>query len=667
MVRLVRRAAQQDFLAFAQTTKVKTPFFDSVGLQEADDQNGALVGVVAVLPYDEDKVTEAARRELLVEVDNAIADAIADRAAGSADRHIGIAPQLLAKVAAEQSNLACYMLRFALFRTGELRLWFSPDSFLGRGVSISPSSSEEDAAMAQIPPQVYFFLKDLLHAHYHHDQHSDQLLPLTRLATATDDIAIKRNEVSWRYATLRGLARVVAELRQGRSLPGHKRALGVIAYAQAFQSVLAVIARPPLVTSKAQESSDVIKYDFANLAMSIEAGDTAAESSNGAKLQFFAIEIGVFLSALALWSGAVQILPDLCAAQPASDPCPKIQPGPVVSIVRWIVANPIGFCVGLVVVGFCLFVWVFRGTGAIKNADRTVRWFSKLSDALATQVSRWSKGSDILGYLSGLAMLLAAAGTLIYTAYRLLPKTEVPAIKTVTKHLPKPSGPWASLNDIVGRRADESGLFAKSVIAPEIRAQLGADYVSFLSLMRSQPLARSGSMLYMLGVAPDTAAGDSAYLLVDPLHQRIEAGVRRDGLASVHHTPGPRLSKPAPLVIFLRNNQFVDAGPVAIETATCESKMGGLTGRTLHLSGAMLTTQFCDFNVDLRKGQRLEFNRRKASGLALATLDANGLQLFKGTLTADSTRRYVVRVAWTGPLVPHETSARPFYVRLDIR
>jgi hypothetical protein len=566
---------------------------------------------------------------------------------------------------AGRSAVACYFMKFVLFRTGELRIWYDHDFFFGRDVSVEPVSPHEQEAADHLAPQAYYFIKDLLHAHYHHDPHSDQILPLTRLNTGGTLAAVTDDEVAWRYATLRGLARVIVEFRQGRSLAGHRQALGIAAYAQAFQAVLARVARGRAVSDAVHEHKQIILYDFTNLAQSIEATDAAAQSAISARLQLFAILIGIVLSGLALWAGAVQIQPILCTALTAPDGCPKIQPGPIVSGINTIVANPMAFLIALITLGLVLFVWWFQGTGAIPLAERTIRWLRRLSEAVGVQISRWARGSDQLGWVTSLAFLAGLIYLAATVAIRLAPKIPVPPIKAANEDS---RAPWGQVYSLVGQRADQSGLLTRSVIAPALRSLLRDDYPALLRLIGSQPILSREGRLVTVHSASGGSGADGAYLILDPQEQRLEAGLRRDGLLTVHRMPGPALSRPASVRSFLGSAQRSDSGPVPVETSNCASSPGGPSGRTLHLSGALRASDFCEYHLELAEGQSVTFDRTKARGLEVLIVDEGETHPIRAAFKADRSGKQTVRVTWAGwnPKGAQALRPRPFYVRLDI-
>lgn len=665
LVKRLRKSATQEFVVLAESSRVPTPYFEDDRLEEADDANGLLMGIVAVLPHEGDKQTCRKRKQLLGHIDSHILAEADAKVAGAVNPQRRLASEILDHLRSERDHIACYFLRFALFRTGELRIWFSLEDFYGRDFTTVPATPLELQAAEHLAPQVYYCLKDLLHAHYHHDPHSDQLLPLIRTDQPSGSGGQAGREMEWRYATLRGLARVVIELRHGRSANGHQRAKGIIAYAQAFQALLARCRRPTQIGSKHAKEDRLIPYDFSNLIMSLDAVDTLTQSGVSARLQLFGIVIGIILSGLALWSGAVQIQPILCTSLASPDVCPKIGSGPIVNLVTKIVANPSAFMILLVTVGIGMFMVFFNGSNALPWVERGIRWLRRLSEAIGTQVSRWLKGSDWIGWLMSLTLLGSLTLGLAYVAYKLAPKTKVPPVTLDGNE--GSNGPWSTLYPLVGQHMDQSGLLVRSAIAPDLRSLLGDHYAAYLKLMgQDATLVREGQLLAVTSTSPP--GGDGAYLIIDPKALRLEAGLRNDGLPIVRRSVGPNLRRPAVVTNFLGAASASDGGPIAIEQSICDFTSGGTAGRTLQLSGTLRAKEYCEYAIDLHAGQGIAFDRAKARGLEVQTVMGKITHSIGPTFVADHSGPQVIHVIWSDwhPTGAAALRPRPFYVRLTV-
>lgn len=167
---------------------------------------------------------------------------------------------------------------FQLFRSGEVRLKL-PNEVL-------PSVPNEGEDVVSDPPhqvrQVYYFLKDCAHKHYHHHAHADQILRVR--CVGSGDLA----DVNWRRETLWDLARAAIKMRRERQFFRRRDALGVLAYAQAFQSTLARVRRTS-VAPHFEHQSEIAKYDFEHLKQSISAeNDSSTFRIQGATSVFLA-------------------------------------------------------------------------------------------------------------------------------------------------------------------------------------------------------------------------------------------------------------------------------------------------------------------------------------------------------------------------------------------
>ena len=113
------------------------------------------------------------------------------------------------------------VIEFALFRTGELRLWLNSAA---KG-SAMPSDRKSEYHMLKV---AYFFLKDILHKHAHHHHSEDKILPLVKLDA---------EEIHWQRQTMWHLARAVEEKIRKQTRDSLREALGIIPYAENFNAL----------------------------------------------------------------------------------------------------------------------------------------------------------------------------------------------------------------------------------------------------------------------------------------------------------------------------------------------------------------------------------------------------------------------------------------------
>lgn len=659
-VGLVRRSATLDYVVAARTSAAQTPLFIADKLEERTEANGVLTGVILAIPRDTDSETSELRDAFLSNIDAAIGAAVAGKTEADEERADGLPEWVRDQAVLAQRQIACHRVNFAMFRTGELRLWFDLDEFLGRDTAIVPATDPEKLAAEYLPSQMYFCLKDLTHRHYHHDPQTDQLLDLHRVDTS-GNVA---EDVEWRIDTLRGLAKVVVEFRHSNVPTSNKKALGVLAYANAFQSLLARIERGNAVGDAMRPQSKVILYDFAHVRSSIEALDALNESRRGALLQLFGIIVGVILSAFALWAGAVQIQPILCDAMRATTtPCPKITPNTAVDLINLVVANPLGFVALLTVLGFAAFIGFFKGVTSVPGAKPIRIWVSRFSSALATSLSQRLGGKDDIGFAAHLGiigLLTVGAGA---TAFWLIPKTEVPSVADANRGA---SGPWSSLGKLVGKKPADSGLFTSSVIAPTLRDLAGSDYDSFMALMSDSTALQGRGVLYVTGKADGGTSRDAAYLLIDQANQKLEIGLRRSGGQSVYRSPGAAIPKPAAITQTF-DGISADISPLAVLAPACRNTPNG---RTVIFEGMLPADDHCEYRIPLRAGQIFQYSATSARGLQVSIgVAGSQIQPINLSYRAKVDGDYVVRVSWqtVGGTPSERAQLRRFYVRSRIQ
>lgn len=113
----------------------------------------------------------------------------------------------------EASGVAC---KFRLFRSGKVFLEVTkyPDNL-----------SQSD--LIGLVNQLYYFLKDSVHTHYHHDISSDGII----------ELAPENSSPDWRHKTIRNLYREVLELRRSSEADLLSNAMGILAYAKTFDAI----------------------------------------------------------------------------------------------------------------------------------------------------------------------------------------------------------------------------------------------------------------------------------------------------------------------------------------------------------------------------------------------------------------------------------------------
>jgi hypothetical protein len=411
-LRHFRPQVSHDCFIVAETAGAKTPFPLADGSSyETFDNQGALTGVILVVPEEKAKPIKANRKTYL----KGLIDLIEDENTLAA----GLTETVLTRTSdARLSGVAVLQLRFALFRTGEFRLWFGMKDLLGREVhqgAVPPSADEIELAEA-LPPQVFFLVKDAAHKHYHHEPDSDQLLPLTKMEKAQTAEIHKKNEIGWRRETLWGLARVISQYRRNDALYDYKKAMGVLAYADAFQSTLARVVRPMAMEEKVVDHRDLTVYDFAHTKASVEAMEGLASWRKSGWIQLFAAMFGGILSSLALWAGAVQIYPVMCEPlEKSKTPCdPAVSTGSI-EIVHKVAEHPLVFTGSIVILGMTIFMLILRDLSFVPFGSKIKRLLSPLAKAAGASLAR--RAGDRIGFLLALLILASLSGLFAYFAY----------------------------------------------------------------------------------------------------------------------------------------------------------------------------------------------------------------------------------------------------------
>jgi hypothetical protein len=424
-LQLARPQTTQDYILVARTWPADTPYFYDGKIKQARDDQGVLFGNILVVPRDRNPIIKRRRKIFLTDL-----QALLDRQMDPNADPDGTMDEIHRRIdQGRLDGIACLAMEVALFRTGEVRIWFDLEHFLGRQVhtqAIVPSAEELKLAEL-LAPQAYFFVKDITHVHYHHEPDSDQLLPLTRLLPVQCADDHDANELIWRRETLWGLARVVSQFRQRNKLYDFKKVMGVLAYADAFQSTLAMVWRRQTLNEDMELHTRLSRYDFAHTRSSVEAMDSLAAWRRSGWLQFFAIMIGVLFSSIALWAAAMQIRPIVCpelgGAGKSPLTCPPFHHPHAVVAVEWVTANPLYFTGFVLLIGFGAFILVIRDITFVPFGKRLQRALSRVSKAVGASTSRVAQQdsafADWLGYLSSLAVLgLSLAGAAWLAVHR---------------------------------------------------------------------------------------------------------------------------------------------------------------------------------------------------------------------------------------------------------
>lgn len=117
-----------------------------------------------------------------------------------------------------------------------------------------------------------------------------------------------------------------------------------------------------------------------------------------------------------------------------------------------------------------------------------------------------------------------------------------------------PKDDWHSLEALVGQYPDDVGFFDNTVITPKLKVMLGDRFEILKENMKTcSPISREG-VIFVTGNKPHDGGSNSAYLMVDPITQQLEAGLWRDGKFHLFVTSKTPLSKPADIRTMIQNS-----------------------------------------------------------------------------------------------------------------
>jgi hypothetical protein len=264
---------------------------------------GVLKGRVQVLLHEKDKT--------LRQLNIGFIDRFKARVWQANGDNIAKTAKVIAAQLSKRNRPAFLEADFELYRSGEFRLEIDERSWrkvIGR--------DDLEGALKVIPNQIFYFVKDVVHRHYHHDGSSDQMLSLTRL-----DKAPTQSEIDWRRHTLWGLVRVVMQYRRAGFWPDLQKAKGVTAYAEAFQQSFANCIRMPFGPVRFKATSELSTYDFKHIRDSIEVSIAENTARRTAIWQGATLGVSLALSVMLAWSsyGSKLLSMRLSSCSPAMD------------------------------------------------------------------------------------------------------------------------------------------------------------------------------------------------------------------------------------------------------------------------------------------------------------------------------------------------------------
>ena len=389
-----------NWLLDAETAPVQLPVVRPAGITTQRDRQGMLRGRIYFLPRQETAADRETQQAALVGIANVADDCREAHMAGGQIAEDALkALSSTVRRQAEQSGLHV-ALELALLRTGECRLWYA-----------DPPADMSDAELDLIAQHAYYFVKDVVHSHTHHDPSSDQITPLT-----ADDPSPHEpehsHEVAWRRETLWSLSREVERLNRDGDLTSQRRSLGIIAYAEAFQAALMTHVRDPEEEVGFGRGTVVHDYDFKHLKESINADTDVNATKVAQRLQISIAGIATVISVTALVSSLISTNNGSLPKVPEGVSEGTLGIGWSRPALPWLAWNPFVTGVGFTaLVLVALSVFVFDRRGGIFNPLQRV--LSQLARALAVSISTKPVRQFYIDLALHMLFLLCASGMVV--------------------------------------------------------------------------------------------------------------------------------------------------------------------------------------------------------------------------------------------------------------
>ncbi len=276
-----------NWLLEAETAATTLPVGGPTGLRIERDRQGMLRGRVYFLPRQDTRADRARQEAVLANVSHEIESRKSRRSRAGLR---AFRAEVRERVELSGRHVA---IEFALMRTGECRVWFERPAF---GMS--------RVRLDRVAEQAYYFIKDVVHDHTHHDPSSDQITPLVRYRPGETEPG-HAHEAAWRRETLWSLSREVERLNREGGLTSQRRSLGIIAYAEAFQASLMGHIRDADAPEGFRSSSSVHDFDFKHLKDSIKADIDVNATRLSQRVQVAIAGAATFVSTTALVSSLV--------------------------------------------------------------------------------------------------------------------------------------------------------------------------------------------------------------------------------------------------------------------------------------------------------------------------------------------------------------------------
>lgn len=395
-------STKAEYILLGETEPADTPSLSNGEIKGIHDDIGLLRGRILIVPHHKAPATRRLAGDLIQALRRLISDFGARAPRGSASDIAALFPEaddLIRR--ASKCGVVVIEGHFELYRSGEFRLR------MRNPLAVATEDGHSDSALRTLSAQqMYYFVKDISHRHYHHRPRSDNLLPLVSTSNGDD--------TAWRRDSLWSLVRAILESRRRNNLQGYKSALGILSYAEAFQTLLARIYRNPILKPEFLIWSDATLYDFRHTRASLEATISEREFVETASASFKSVFIATVLAAAALWIATIQISEAICSALGPAQRC-VAPPAWMANVLKHLIQHPS--------TGF----WVVFGAGVLWYGGRLR--FHPLTAWLAETLDSWTQAlgasfarqfrprllgySDVVGTISAAATVLLLGSLLI--------------------------------------------------------------------------------------------------------------------------------------------------------------------------------------------------------------------------------------------------------------
>lgn len=298
----------QHFFMLAKPVQAMMPYFDRNGtLKHRLDERGALEGSVFIAAEETEQPYRYAQRNQLNQLRRTI------EILNSAENAQDIESDL-AGLQDDVLQMSDTQVSFTLYRTGECRL----------RMPIAEAGREGEQAL--LVRHAYYFIRDTAHRHYHHASRDDRLLPAVEVGASEG-----ADDIEWRREVLWALTRTIGEYRRSRSMAQRRQALGITAYADAFQATLARIRRSPAGPDPHIEEPSLATFDFKHLRESAKVGNEVSAWRRQGGFSVAALTIASIISLTALWVALSRL---------ATERGWK-HSGPFASVMQWFYGHPV--------------------------------------------------------------------------------------------------------------------------------------------------------------------------------------------------------------------------------------------------------------------------------------------------------------------------------------